>query len=304
MTRGRIGAATGCANDGRPGRARLRAPRLLGIAACLTLIASCELDTTSSRFGGHAEVAGAALVLESGERLTPPFVLPAGGPHLIRVEFLDENNRPIQNLDQSDRSGIFFHPSGRTLTETVREPRAHQVIFTDGCNPPTRVSIGYGHDQRVDERRFGPFPLEVEGGLGSARLLAADSTELTPQVEFVSGQPTEVFVEIFGCDGELITGLEEEHEVILFWLPTDFATWERVDEAGFRNVVTAHAAPGRSGHMSIGVRQVGATWHQTFGPFRVTAVDEPEPEPQPEPEPEPDPDPEPVPEPIPDPEEG
>src|SRR5690606_35886176 len=181
MTRGRIGLVR-------------RLARFAGVAGCLSLVASCELDTTSSRFGGHAEVAGAALVLESGERLTPPFVLPAGGPHLVRVEFLDAVNRPIENLDQSDRSGLFFQPSGRTLTETVREPRAHEVIFTDGCNPPTRVTIGYGHDQRVDERRFGPFPVEVEGGLGSARLLTADSTELTPSVRFVSGQPTEVLV--------------------------------------------------------------------------------------------------------------
>ena len=247
---------------------RLRGVLLL--AAGAIAMSGCQLDPTDARFGGHPEVRGVALLLESGERLTSPFVFPAGGPHRLRVEFLDGSGQPIENLDQTHRSGLFWVPGGRVTTAPGSEPRTHEVTFNDACTPPTEVRVGYGHDQRVDERLFGPFPIEVDGALGAARLLAADSTELTPDVHFVEGEAAEVHVQVLDCAGEVVTGLEDEYEAILFWAPADFATWERLDEAGFHNLVTPQLPAGRTGHMSIGIRPIGAPWHQTMGPFTVT----------------------------------
>lgn len=248
-------------------RGMIRGAGLLLFPAAL---AACELDPTDSRFGGHPPVEGAALELEDGTPLTPPFTLPSGGPHRVRVRYLDGNGRPIGSLDGEHRGGLIWRPGGRAESRTVEEPMVFEVTFTAPCNPPQEVVIGYGHDVRANERRFGPYPVEIEGGFGGARLLRADSTVLTPTVRLPAREPTEVIAQILDCDGVVVEALEG-YEVILFWEPAEFASWQRLDEIGARNLVTVNADAGRRGFMSVGVRREGATWHEALGPFRVVA---------------------------------
>ena len=246
---------------------RLRAFPLVFLAAGLV---ACEIDPTDARFGGHAPVEGVALEMEDGTRLVAPFVLPPGGPHRLRVQYLDGRGDPIRSLDREHRGGLIWRPGGRTLTQTVNEPLVFEVTFTQPCAAPTEVVIGYGHDQRIDERRFGPYGVEVARGHGGARLLRADSTELTPTVRLPAGEPTEVIVQILDCDGAVVEDLEG-YETILFWEPADFATWTRLDSIGIRNEVTVNVAAGLRGFMSVGLRPQGASWHEAFGAFRVVA---------------------------------
>lgn len=241
-----------------------------GIVVVAVGVASCEIDPTDARFGGHPAVEGAALQMEDGTQLIAPFVLPPGGPHLLRVQYLDERGRPINSLGVEHRGGLIWRPGGRTVTQTVAEPLVFEVTFTQPCAAPTEVVIGYGHDQRVDERRFGPYGVQVERGHGGARLLRADSTELTPTVRLPTGEPTEVIVQILDCDGVVVEDLEG-YETILFWEPADFASWTRLDPIGIRNEVTVNVAAGRRGFVSVGLRPEGASWHEAFGAFRVVA---------------------------------
>lgn len=254
----------------RGGAGRGRVIRGAALLLLPAVFVACELDPTDARFGGHVPVEGAALELEDGTPLTAPFALPPGGPHRVRVRYLDGDGRPIRSLDGEHRGGLIWRPGGRASTHTVEEAMVFEVTFTEPCNPPQEVLIGYGHDVRANERRFGPYPVEIEAGFGAARLLRADSTVMGSTVRLPAGEPTEVIVQILDCDGLLVDDLQGR-EVLLFWEPANFASWQPMDSIGIRNEVTVNVDAGTRGFMSVGLRPEGADWHETFGPFRVVA---------------------------------
>jgi hypothetical protein len=257
---------------GLPDATRRRLATVL-LVASLSPLLGCELDGIS-RLGGHPEIADVVLLSETGQVLEPSVTLPGGGPHVVTVQFRDARDRPITSVGIDHRTSLVWEPVGLESTSPVAgDPFSHEVTFLEPCMAPQQVLVGYGHDTRADERIFGPFPVEVPPGVGSARIFAESGEEMTAEVRLPSMIPVEIEVRFYNCDGQPATGLEDDHELLLFWPRVGFAEWDDVVGEPFRKVVTVQEPAETQGAISVGLRKVGERAFESYGPYPVIVHD-------------------------------
>jgi hypothetical protein len=232
----------------------------------LPALSACELELTS-RLRQHPEIAGVVLIGEESET-SDQLAIQAGGPHTVRVQFVDGRGRPITSLGPEHRALLVWEPAGSATSQPAPdEPFTYNVSIPRACAPPQRAFVSYGHDDRADERVFGPVPVVVSPQIGAARAFGADGIELAPPVRLPSTEPFLLEIRYYDCEGLLATGLEEEYEVLLFFSTVEFASWEAVDGAGFQADVVVHEQPGSRGQIGFGIRKKGAASFLFFGPF-------------------------------------
>ena len=241
-----------------------------GASLLVVVLAGCDLDA-SSRMGAHAEVAGAAIFDESGTVMEPAVALPSGGSREVTVKFLDARGHAIPAVEGEHFTSLSVLPAGRAMIGTVEEKVLSRTIgVVDPCRPPTYLMVGYGHDLRADERVFGPFPVSVPRPVAALRILAVDSSELTPHVRLPSRELTRVVLEFLDCDGHPVSEWLPEDEIVFFWSGLAFAEVQRADPAQLAWDVFMLRPSGTDGYLTIGLSQAGAAGHQLFGPYALT----------------------------------
>jgi hypothetical protein len=245
-----------------------RIPLVGGATAGLLLVvlSACDLELTS-RLRQHAEIAGVVLLAEESED-PAELVIQPGGPHPVSVQFVDAKGRPITSLGSEHRTQLNWEPAGSVTSQPEPDdPFTYHVSIPRACAPPQLAFVGYGHDARANERVFGPVPVVVSPRIGTARAFGADGVEFAPPVRLPSMEPLLLEIRYYDCEGLLVTGLEEDYEVLLFFSTVEFASWGAVAGAGFQAEVVVNEQPGSSGQIGFGIRRKGAAGSLFFGPF-------------------------------------
>jgi hypothetical protein len=109
-----------------------------------------------------------------------------------------------------------------------------------------------------------------EGHTPDAAALFVNGTDVTGGLVLPAGEPVRVEVR-FLHDGEVITGLEDEHHAGLTFTPATLAAAAGVADHNFQKDVTGQDAPG-SGSVMVGYGHDEAAEELSFGPIPVSVV--------------------------------
>ncbi len=106
----------------------------------------------------------------------------------------------------------------------------------------------------------------------SAKLFyAGTDTELTPDIELVSGTTSRVEVRFYAADGDLIT-IPAGHQTAVILADDGFGTVQAVVGEAFQRDIDVTASAGTSTTLTIGYGHDAAADELTFGPFTVSAI--------------------------------
>lgn len=108
-----------------------------------------------------------------------------------------------------------------------------------------------------------------EGHMPVDAALFVRGTDVTTGVTIAAGQTARIEVRFLADDGDVITGLEDEHFASLTFAPASLATVAAVSGEPFLFDVTAQATAG-TGTVSVGFGHDEEADEDTFGPFDVT----------------------------------
>lgn len=110
-----------------------------------------------------------------------------------------------------------------------------------------------------------------EGHTPADAQLFVDDADVTSGLVLLAGETVRVEVRFLNDEGEVITGIEDEHHTALTFAPEDLATTATVDGANFQKDVTASPTPG-TGFVTIGYGHDEAADELEFGPVPVTVA--------------------------------
>jgi hypothetical protein len=108
---------------------------------------------------------------------------------------------------------------------------------------------------------------ETHGAPVNARLFL-NNQELTQPIPLTRNQVTRLEVRFFDASGSRITGIDD-HKTKLTFAPATIATVVDVSGQPFQRDVTAQAAVGVTGTVSVGYGHTVAADERTFGPLNV-----------------------------------
>ncbi len=110
-----------------------------------------------------------------------------------------------------------------------------------------------------------------EGHTPANAALFVEDEEVTDNLLLPAGGTVRVEVRFLDDEGEVITGIDDEHHAALVFSPSDLATTASVDGENFQKDVTAGAELG-TGTVTVGYGHDEDADELTFGPFDVNVV--------------------------------
>jgi hypothetical protein len=133
----------------------------LAPAALPALLLACGDDETGTE--DHTPVDFAVAV--DGAPAEAPFTLVFGETVRIRVQFFNENDEDLDNVEDSHFAGLTFNPTSLATAARVSDHN-YQFDVTATAVGPGTVAIGYGHSEDADEVTFSGIPINVVANTG------------------------------------------------------------------------------------------------------------------------------------------
>ena len=118
-----------------------------------------------------------------------------------------------------------------------------------------------------DDDETGP----EEGHTPVGAALFVDGVDRSDELLLPAGGTVRVEVRFLDDEGEVITGIEDEHHAGLTLTPATLGTVASVTDQNFQKDVTAQATPG-TGTVMVGYGHEDDADELSFGPFDVTVV--------------------------------
>lgn len=110
-----------------------------------------------------------------------------------------------------------------------------------------------------------------EGHTPSDAALFVGGVDVTDGLVLPDGETVRVEVRFLNDEGEVITGIEDEHHAALTFTPEGMATTASVDGANFQKDVTASGTP-TTGSVIVGYGHDEEADELAFGPIPVTVA--------------------------------
>ncbi len=141
---------------------RLTAATRITPAILLTLsLLACGGDETDP--GEDHTPASAALFVDGVD--ATGLTLTAGQTVRAEVQFYDDQDEEIPDLETDHHTSLVFTPSALASTQAV-EDQNFQKDVTAGIAGAGTYTIGYGHDEAAEELVFGPYTVTVQARSG------------------------------------------------------------------------------------------------------------------------------------------
>ncbi len=133
----------------------------LAPAALPALLLACGGDETGTE--DHTPVDFAVSV--DGAPVEAPYTLVFGETVLVRIQFFNEGEEDLDNVEDSHFAGLTFNPSSLASATRVADHN-YQFNVTATAVGPGTVTIGYGHSEEADEVEFEGIPINVVANTG------------------------------------------------------------------------------------------------------------------------------------------
>ncbi len=133
----------------------------LAPAALPALLLACGGDETGTE--DHTPVDFAVSV--DGAPVEAPYTLVFGETVLVRIQFFNEGEEDLDNVEDSHFAGLTFTPSSLATAARVADNN-YQFDVTATAVGSGTVTIGYGHSEDADEVTFSGIPINVVANTG------------------------------------------------------------------------------------------------------------------------------------------